>query len=414
MNVYIDLLRDPNTLFVLKILVKLLYVAVPILLLLGLWNLWITYRRTLFFSKQTYILLEIKVPRQVFKSPQAMEFFVNSLYQTGGEGTWYDKYWKGQTRPWFSLEIVSIDGGVHFFIWTRKGFKNLIEATLYSQFVGVEIFEVPDYTLPVSFDLEKMNMWGTEFELTKADPYPIKTYIDYGLDKDPKDEFKIDPLTPLIEFMSSIGRGHQIWLQIIIRAHKAEVKDPETGKMIDPKWAKGAADEIKKIHEGVKAKKDPETGKEKEPGRLLTKGESEKIAALERSVSKRGFDVGIRGLYIGEKDVYNQGNVGGITGGMMHYNSNDLNGFKPARTTGGKFSYPWQDRSKKKTNAEKKFMLDAYKHRGYFYNEWTRPYFVLNTEELATIFHLPNGGLTNPNFARVESRKAEAPPNIPL
>jgi len=409
---YIDFFTSPNVVKTFKFIYYTGYVWVPAILVLLAWNMWITYKRTEFFAKQTYVLLEIRLPKEIFKSPLSMELFFNSLYQTGGETTWIDRWWKGQTRPWFSLELVSIDGSIHFFIWTRAGFKNLIESTLYSQFPGIEIFEVPDYTLPVSYDPENVGMWATEFELTKTDPFPIKTYVDYGMDKDPKEEFKIDPMTPLIEFLGSLGRGHQAWIQIIVRAHKAEDKDPVTGKMVDLRWAKGAQVEIKKIIDTTKAMKDEE-GKEKEPARRLTKGEGDVIAALERSVSKIGFDVGIRAVYTAPKDIYNQGYVGGIVGGLRNYNSSTLNGFKPSRTAGGKYDYPWQDRNKKKTNKEKWSLLDAYKRRMYFYIEHRSPHFVLNTEELATIYHFPGGVSATPTFGRVESRKAEAPVNLP-
>jgi hypothetical protein len=77
-------------------------------------------------------------------------------------------------------------------------------------------------------------------------------------------------------------------------------------------------------------------------------------------------------------------------------------------------SYPWQFIKKSKLNGLKQEMIDAYKHRGYFYNEFSSPYFVLNTEELATIFHLPGGVATTPAFDRIGSKKAEAPSNLPL
>ena len=49
-----------------------------------------------------------------------MELVLNTLNQTGGDGNFIDKYMKGKVRPWFSLELVSIEGNFHFFIWTRK------------------------------------------------------------------------------------------------------------------------------------------------------------------------------------------------------------------------------------------------------------------------------------------------------
>jgi hypothetical protein len=402
---------------VLRILYYGAFVFVPLFLGILTWEFWIYYKRAQFFAKQEYILLEIKLPKEIPKSPKAMEFFINGLYTTLGEGNWFEKYWKGQVRGWFSLEIVSIDGGVHFFIWAKKGAKNQMEANLYSQYPGIEIYEVPDYTLPVTYNSEVNNIWATEFDLTKPDAFPIKTYIDYGLDKDPKEEYKVDPLTPLIEAMGSLGKGHQAWLQIIIRAHKAEDKDPKgSGKLVDLKWAKAAEEEIDKIIGKVKGEKDKEGKLIPGTGRPMTETEKDTVTALARSISKTGFDVGMRLIYTAPKDIFNMGNVGGLVGGIMHFNS-PLNGFKPARGASPKhknFFLLWKDRNPKAIDIEKQDLLDAYKRRAYYHPPFHRPSFVLNTEELATLFHFPGGVSATPTFSRIESRKAEAPANLPV
>ncbi|MCX6703169.1 MAG: hypothetical protein NTV02_00560 [Candidatus Zambryskibacteria bacterium] len=374
-----------------------------------LWNLWLVYRRTLFFAATTHVLLEIKLPKEIFKSPKAMEFLFNALYQTGGEGNWYDIYIKGKTRPWYSLELCSIDGKLHFFIWTRKDFKNLIEANLYSQYPGIEIYEVPDYTVPVYFDPSIHNAFAAEFELAKADSFPIKTYSDYGMDKDPKEEYKIDPMTPLVEFLaSSLGTGQNAWVQILIRAHKPENWNADKGAYVDTRWLLGAADEVKKIRDKTKPA-EGETAAQK-----LTEIELDTISAIERSVTKPGFDVGIRAIYVAPKEIFSPAVGAGIIAGFRHYNSGNLNSFKPVRNPDATVSFPWQDRKKKKRNKLKTELLDAYKNRGYFYNEFTTPHFVLNTESLATIFHLPSGIGTTSALERIGSRKAEAPSNLPL
>ena len=390
------------------------FVVIPVFLIIFLLDLWLGYIQALFFAKQEYTLLEIKLPREIFKSPKAMEFFLGGLYQPFGEGNWHLKWWKGSTRPWFSLEIISIDGSVHFFIWARKSYRNLIESNLYSQYPGIEIYEAPDYTLPVSFNPETTGLFAAELGLTKPDSYPIKTYVDYGMDKDPKEEFKLDPMTPLIEFLGSFNRGHQAWIQIVLRAHLNEDKDPVTGKPIDLKWKKSAEKEIADILEKTKGEKG-EDGKTI-PGtiRRPTEGESDTIKALERSISKLGFDTGIRIIYTAPKDIFNGDYIGGTIGGMMHYNSNNLNGFKVS-IAGGKWAkYPWQDKKKKKTNFEKQLMLDAYKRRAYFYKPYKKVPFILNTEELATIFHFPGIVSATPTFSRIESKKSQAPANLPV
>lgn len=414
MSYITDFLSNPYTILTFKFL----YYTAPawITFILGsvAWNLWLTYKRAEFIAKQEYMLLEIKIPKEIFKSPVAMEFFFNALHQPFGEDKFTikfdrwpwkisnDYYWKGAVRPWFSLEICAIDGKVRFFIWGRKGSRGPIEAQLYSQFAGIEIIDVPDYTLPISFDPEKMGLWGTELRLTKADPYPIKTYIDYGMDKDPKEEYKIDPITPLIEFLGSLPSQHQVWIQIVITAHKDTFYDKDSGKMIDKVWKKSAEDEIKKIHEKAKPPKPKEGEQPLSSPRSLSEGEKDTIAALERSVSKKGFDTGIRAIYFAPKDVFSMSNVGGIMSGLTHFNSGMLNGFKGGAEV---VDLDWKRRK----------ILEAYKHRGYYYNEFKRSTFVLNTEELATIFHFPSsGGLSSsPAFERITSKKSEAPANLP-
>ena len=414
MSFITDILYSPNTITAFKIV----YYTAPFWLapILGsvLFNIFLMRQRAKHFAKQTYVLLEIKIPKEVFKSPQAMEFLFTALYQTFGEvkfeAKWdrwppkftYD-YWKGSVRNFFSFEICAIDGRVHFFIWTKAGLRGLIESQLYSQYEGIEIYEVPDYTLPISYDKEKMGFWCREFVLTKADPFPIKTYVDYGLDKDPDHEYRIDPLLPLVEFLGSLPPAHQIWIQIVITAHKAtdRVRDEKTGEVkdVDLKWDKAAKEEIQKILDKAKPPKPKEGEQAQSSPRSLTESEKDTISALDRSISKKGFDTGIRAIYFAPKDVYVEGNNGGIMSGMTHFNSS-LNGLKPKKVVD--------------LDKEKEHILDAYKNRGYFYNEYKAPTFVLNTEELATLFHLPPGVTTTPALERIGSKKSQAPANLPL
>ena len=155
-----------------------IFLAIPIILPFALlWlliKMYIDANRSAFMASQEYILLEVVPPQNIEKSPAAMELFLMALHQTGGEGTWYDKYVNGKVRAWFSLEIVSIGGDVHFYIWSRKGFRRLIESQLYSQFPGIEVTETEDYTMGLSYD-GSVELFGAELKLTEPDAFPIKT-----------------------------------------------------------------------------------------------------------------------------------------------------------------------------------------------------------------------------------------------
>lgn len=395
---------------ILIILWKFLPLWLPIILFVSFAQIYIRYIRTKWISEQSSILLELKLPKEILKSPVAMEIVLSSLAQPF-VGNYLDVYLKGRVRAWFSLELVSIEGQVRFFIWAHKGYKNTLESQIYAQFPTVEIYEVPDYATPFHYDPTKFNMFGTQFKLTKDDAFPIKTYIDYGMDKDPKEEFKIDPMTPVLEFLGSLKKGEQSWIQILIQAHRKEGL-LDTRIIKKPDWKSGA----KKTIEGVVKESvfQPEEGKS--PSFLnLSELQKETINSIQRNIEKQAFNTMIRCLYIAEKDIFNPMNIGGMIGSFKQYSSGNLNGFAPGFVTN--FVYPWQDFRGTRRLLRQKSIIDAYKRRSYFHQphkNFGNKSFILTTEELATIFHFPGGVAATPTFSRVVSKKGEAPANLPI
>jgi hypothetical protein len=406
-----------------------LIIAIPVLAFLG-WNLWLTYVQTLFLRSIKWVILEIKPPKEVFKSPLAMELVLQSLYQTGGHGNWYQKYWQGKVRNWFSLEIVSIEGGIHFYVRTAAGFKKIIESQVYAQYPQAEVTEVEDYTATVP-DFTKngpIGLWGANLVLTKDDPYPIKTYVDYGLDKavgSLDEEQRVDPITPMLEFMGSIGAGEQIWFQILVRGDTKRFTIKNKDGIEED--GKGWTDKAKDIIKGMNAALNEKDAEGKITARRATRGEQNVIEGIERNASKYGFDAGIRTLYITAADKFDANRIAGVTGMVRQYNSNDFNSFKPDGATS--FDFPWQDFSGAKITKKKNDILQAYKNRAYFYGGFdfkkpekyfTNPEksggkpFILSTEELATMFHLPGRVAETPSFSRIEATKAEPPANLPI
>ncbi|MEK7578923.1 MAG: hypothetical protein AAB460_00050 [Patescibacteria group bacterium] len=402
----------------------------PVILLFAFWKLWVASRRALFITGKEPVLLEIRIPKEISKSPLAMEVVMGAFWNPTGEATFVDRYWKGGVRPWFSLELVSIEGQVRFFIWTWKGSVKHIQNSIYAQYPGTEITEVPDYTLEFLFDPDKADLQGMELALNKPDPYPIKTYVDYGLDKDPKEEFKIDPLNQTLEYLGGLGKGEQAWIQIILRAHKSEdkkkggpfagIKSVEDMFELVPKvqdqmkktdkWKDDVKVEIEKI---VKKRKLQGSGEDDDnnKGVTLTPVEKEIVGALERSITKSGYDVGIRLIYAAEKDSFNSAHKGALGAIFAQYNTGHLNGFKPGFGTG--FLYPWQDIFGWRTATRKKEIFNAYRLRAYFHPPHKKKWFVLNSEELATLYHFPGQVAETPTLGRIESTKGEPPVNLP-
>jgi len=352
-----------------------------------------------------------------------MELVLNQMHQTADESNWYWKYQRGQTRSWFSLEVASFGGDIRFYIWLRKKYQVGMEAHLYSQYPGVEIHEVDDYTKPFYFDPAKHKMTAVQWKLGEPDPFPISTYVDYGLDKDPKEEFKVDPLISQLEFLGSLKKGHNCWIQIIVQSHKKAKRFAPSWKEFRifeeyDDWKLEAEKTIKKIREEATTKYIDEKGIEHSGFPNPTKGQTEKIAALERSVNKYGFDVGLRSMYFADKDIYDSFYLGGMLGsfkqyGALGFNKFDINGWHMA------YSNPWMDWWKGKPERLGTMAMEEYKLRRFFFSPYVGKWFyakpfVLNSEELATIFHLPGATAATPTLGRVPSKKFEAPSNLPI
>lgn len=373
------------------------------------WHQWMHYVQHRYMSKINWILLEVKLPKETYKSPLAMEIVLNALYQTS-TGTWFDKIWRGKVKDFFSLEMVSMEGHIKFFIRTPWIYKNVIEAQLYSQYPDVEIYEVPDYTRYVDYRGKEgdWSLIGAEYALSKEDPYPIKTYVDYGLDKDPKEEFKIDPLTSVIEYLGSMGKGEQLWVQILVQAGNAKRYHKEDGGMGDWKdEGKAIIDKLTKRNE-----KTPQ-GVPSFKMFMMTKGDQDVVAAIERSIGKLGFECGIRAIYLVKKDQFHPSNIKALGGLLRPFTTNNLNGFALKENTFGK-DYPWQDYNDIRWTWKREEMFEAYKYRSWFHLPRKLKPFVLTTEELATIYHFPGGVAQTPTFGRIPSRKSEAPVNLPI
>lgn len=386
----------------LRIVGSIWFAWLPLVLLFILWDVWIIYIRTRWVENTPWVLLEIKLPREIAKSPRAMEIVLTSLHSTR-QGNLYERFWDGYLTMWYSLEIASINGEVHFFVYTPAYFRNLVESQFYSQYPDVEIKEADDYVKAVPRDIpnDEWKIWAAEFSLTKPDMYPIKTYMDFKLDEGLKEEEKADPLSSLIEFLGSLRPGEQLWFQILIRGAKND-------------WQKKGEEFIEKL---VGRKKFAPMG---EDGRLYfpSPGETDTLKAVERNISKLGFKTGMRFIYLAKNDVYTFATFASFLGVMKQFSSMNLNGFAPTFSTSVDYFFPVL----RSFQRQKRFVR-MYRKRSYFFppygsflidNYGRVPPFVLNAEELATMFHLPGFTTETPTFARIEAKKGGPPPNLPI
>ncbi len=399
--------------------ILLIPIIFPFILIYVAFRMWVDFRQSAFISSQEYVLLEVKPPRSHMKTPLAMESIFSGLHLSPGESTWYDKKIRGKVRPWWSFEIAVIDGTVHFFIWTRATLRNVVEAQIYAQIPGAQIITANDYARAVSGLPDEWGIWGCDFTLTKPDPYPIRTYIDYGLDKTPLKELQqVDPLAHMIEYFGTFGKGEQVWFQIIARVHKGDKYHKKNAEGKPYTWVDEGREIVQKIRVMTVGKvkyKDVFTGEMRETDGFPnpTKGESEKMAAIEHNVAKQAFDIGIRAVYIAEPEKFDGSKIPGIIGSLRQFGSESYNNFKPTRWMTLFNDYPWELFTNKRKDIVRKRLIDAYRRRSYFYAPFVTPHNIMSTEELATIYHIPSSSVATPSLSRIQSATETPPANLP-
>jgi len=166
------------------------------------------------------VLLELKIPNDSTKPIRAMETVMANihaaLYQPAD--TW-EKWVEGQIQTSMSLEMVSIEGEIHFYVRLSSGFRDAVEAAFYAQYPDIEIIEVEDYTrkIPLNIPNKDWDLWATDYKSFRPDAYPIKTYKEFETEKEITEEQKIDPVAVLLEAFSKVGPKEQLWIQMVIK-----------------------------------------------------------------------------------------------------------------------------------------------------------------------------------------------------
>jgi hypothetical protein len=423
-------------LFAVEWLIGLAPIWLPITLYYAGYAAWVWYIQSFYLAGRDPILLEMKVPRDVFKSPRAMELAIIPMNLSSGETTFINRGWQGGVRPFWSFEIASFGGEVHFYVWTWRGFRPLVESSIYSYYPEVELVEVEDYAAKFRFDPSIHDCYCTEWRKESfreahvdgsvpsngsmdLNPYPIKTYVEFELDKDPKEEFKIDPLAETVEFFSSIRPEDQVWVQIAIR----EAGRPSTHVFFG---ANDRQTHLEKAKEQVRAVRVESVlvpnQREQQPDIDIGRGargaatvrHQRLVEAMDRNMDKYLFEVGIRGWIVSTKEVTSH-YYNGMRFMWRPMGDPNVSTWLRPRRWHPPFDYPWQDYKNLRWNLAARRFLDAYRRRLFFHSPW-RTYeepMILSGEEIATIWHPIARAIAAPGVQRLPAKKAEPPANLP-
>lgn len=412
------------------------WLPIPFILWWPFSFLWKWWRTDKFLKKTKFILLEIKIPKEVLKPIRAMEVVAEHLWQIMYDpADWWEKWVEGKILLSYSFEIASIGGEPHFFVRIPEKSQDSVESAIYSQYSEAEISKADDYTKHVPQDIPNKDwkFFASDYVLLKPNPYPIRTHLEFETEREPLEEKRIDPLAALLEAMAKIKPGEQLWIQIMAGpVSNKEVPWVSEGEKIRDELAKRtdkksiqkplimeAADILVtgEAPGGIKEEK-----KELIPPEMkLTPGERNIVAAVEQKMAKRGFKTSIRFIYLGKKEVFFKPKLRLPLAFFSAFFTQNLNALVPWGKTLTKIHKSWflplnlilnRRLYLRKRSIFRKYVL---RFPPFFprKSHWPSS-FILNTEELASIYHFPGRRVAPaPFIKRIEAKKGEAPPGLP-
>jgi len=298
-------------------------------------------------------LLLVKVSRSNEVKIDAMEQIIASLYSIKKGGF----KMRFSTQPVISFEIVARLEDIKFYVWTFNEYRDMIEKQIHGAYQDAEILEVPEYEI---FG-EEGSVAYSALQLKKENHYPLTTYKD----------LPTDPLSSLTSAMAKMGKGEAAAVQILI--------SPAEGKW--QKAGKGFVSSTKK------QEADPESAKFSTSAKTLE--------AIENKSSKPGFETSIRVVVVSGNSESAKAHLSNILGTMSQFNGehNQLGTRKVRRKASfvEDFIYRYQPAMHLGSNRRS----------------------ILNSEELASIFHFPNKAITTPHIDWIHAKRAPAPAQIP-
>lgn len=361
------------------------YVWLPIVLLLVYMTMR-NYRRIDAIKSIESTLLILEIPKANDKSELAAEQLFASLH-----GILRDRNelkYTGGVQEHLSFELASVNGQIRFYVWVPKTFQSFVEGQIYSQYPSVQIHEADeDY---VTHERQHSVVYTSELTLTSSEYLPIKTF----------QSFEVDPLAGITGTLAKLeATGDELWVQILVRPvadewHKDSdnwIKSVKNGNPLgflmgdgfSFKWVGGLFAALSKPPEqGIGSGSAPKE---------LSERDKTRITEAEKKATKLGYQVKIRMAYLGESPTNAKLRMQALVGTYKQYNSTNLNGFKMTNSS-----------FKKEDLAQYKARLFA--DRG----------FILNIEELASVFHLPHTNVETPNIVWASTKTAEPPAKLPI
>ncbi len=299
-----------------------------------------------------FTLLQVAVPRDNEIKIDAAEQFFASLSSLRKSG--YSSMLNPQDH--LSFEIVAIPGDIRFYVATPQRLRDLIEKQIHGAYPGAEVKEVDEYNIFT----EKGKVAFCGMKLKSSDYNPIKVYRD----------LPTDPLSSITSALAKMSVGEAAAIQLIISPASSKWKN--TGKSF--------------VSQTKKREADPQAAK--------FNVEAKSLDLIENKCGKPGFEATLRIVVCANTQEQADMHLNNISTSFAQYNSS-LNSF-----------------TKTKYYFKQGFMIDFIYRYFPMFNFPAKKTSILNSEELATLFHFPNKSVETPHIFWLNARRAAAPANL--
>jgi len=344
---------------------------------------WRNYQRVDIVKEIESVLLVLEIPKANDKSELAAEQMFASLHGILRDNK--ELRLNGGYQEHLSFEIASVGGRIQFYVWVPKTLQSFVEGQIYSQYPQVQIHAAEeDY---VTHERHHSVVYTSELVPTDKEFLPIKTF----------QSFEVDPLAGITGTLAKLeDTDEEIWIQMLVRPvaddwHKSSdawIKSVKNGSMaifsgggLNGKWLATLLTALWNPPEQGPA------GAAKE----ISERDKTRISEAEKKATKLGYQAKIRIAYLGESTTNAKLRMQGIVGTFKQFNSTNLNGFKMANESFAKESLA-------------KYKSRLFADRGY----------LLNIEEVASVYHLPHTNVETPNIVWASTKTAEPPAKLPL
>ena len=302
----------------------------------------------------SFVLLQIAVPRDNEIKIDAAEQLFASLYGL------FDNKFFAFLRPQehISFEIVAKREDIRFYVSVPKDAVDLVGKQINGAYPGADIKEVEEYSIfsqqgKVSF---------ASLRLRYADYLPIRTYRD----------LPTDSLSSITSMLAKMEEGEGAVVQVLVQP-------------TSDRWRNLGRSYVAKV------KKD-----EANPEKASFKTNPKTLEAIDQKILKPGFNTVVRIVVTSTTKAKADMHLKNILSAFEQFSS-DNNSF-------------W----KIKLQIKYIFMINfIYRYFPMFSLPLFRQYSILNSDELATIFHLPNKTVETPYIFWLNAKRAPAPMLIP-